>query len=101
MKASYISTEHILLAILRERDSVAVRIIEDLGADIATLRAFLSGQSEQGAQGAGVTNEGSGTPVLDQYGRDLTGLARDGELDPLIGREKEVERDILILSRRS
>ena len=77
MKASYISTEHILLAILRERDSVAVRIIEDLGADIATLRAFLSGQSEQGAQGAGVTNESSGTPVLDQYGRDLTGLARD------------------------
>ena len=101
MKASYISTEHILLAILRERDSVAVRIIEDLGADIATLRAFLSGQSEQGAQGAGVTNEGSGTPVLDQYGRDLTGLARDGELDPLIGREKEIERVIQILSRRT
>ena len=101
MKASYISTEHILLAILRERDSVAVRIIEDLGADIATLRAFLSGQSEQGAQGTGVTNESSGTPVLDQYGRDLTGLARDGELDPLIGREKEIERVIQILSRRT
>ena len=101
MKASYISTEHILLAILRERDSVAVRILEDLGADIATLRAFLSGQSEQGAQGAGVTNESSGTPVLDQYGRDLTGLARDGELDPLIGREKEIERVIQILSRRT
>ena len=101
MKASYISTEHILLAILRERDSVAVRIIEDLGADIATLRAFLSGQSEQGAQGASVASEGSGTPVLDQYGRDLTGLARDGELDPLIGREKEIERVIQILSRRT
>ena len=101
MKASYISTEHILLAILRERDSVAVRILEDLGADIATLRAFLSGQSEQGTQGAGVTNESSGTPVLDQYGRDLTGLARDGELDPLIGREKEIERVIQILSRRT
>ena len=101
MKASYIATEHILLAILRERDSVAVRIIEDLGADIATLRAFLSGQSEQSGVSAGVAREQSGTPVLDQYGRDLTGLARDGELDPLIGREKEIERVIQILSRRT
>ncbi len=101
MKASFIATEHILLAILRERDSVAVRILEDLGADIATLRSFLSGQSEQGGEKSGISNESSGTPILDQYGRDLTGLARDGELDPLIGREKEIERIIQILSRRT
>lgn len=101
MKAGYIATEHILLAILRERDSVAVRIIEDLGADVAAIRAFLSGQSEQSGEKVGVAGESSGTPVLDQYGRDLTGLARDGELDPLIGREKEIERIIQILSRRT
>lgn len=101
LKAAFIATEHILLAILRERDSVAVRILEDLGADIATLRSFLSGQSEQGGEKNGISNESSGTPMLDEYGRDLTGLARDGELDPLIGREKEIERIIQILSRRT
>lgn len=61
----------------------------------------MSGQSEQSGVSAGVAREQSGTPVLDQYGRDLTGLARDGELDPLIGREKEIERVIQILSRRT
>ncbi len=102
LKTGYIGTEHVLLAILRERDSVAVRILEDLGTDVSLLRAFLSGQSEQPQQGAarGI-RETSGTPLLDQYGRDLTGLARDGELDPVIGRENEVQRIIQILSRRT
>jgi ATP-dependent Clp protease ATP-binding subunit ClpC len=102
LKTSYIGTEHILLAILRERDSVAVRILEDLGTDLTLLRSVLTGE-EVGKQTSNgkTTADHSPTPVLDQYGTDLTGLAREGELDPVIGREAEIQRILQILTRRT
>ena len=86
LKNNYIGTEHILLAILRERDCVAVRILDDLGCDFSLLRQMLSGTTAQ-PKGAGHDAGDPDTPVLNQYGKDLTRLAREGELDPVIGRE--------------
>ena len=102
LKTSYIGTEHVLLAILRERDSVAVRILEDLGADLALLRSLLTGE-ETARQGANArhTQELSATPILERYGTDLTARAREGELDPVIGREAEIQRILQILTRRT
>ena len=102
LKNSYIGTEHILLAILRERDCVAVRILSDLNTDFVLLRQMLSGttavhKNDPADQSAGESD----TPVLDKYGKDLTMMARDGELDPVIGREAEIQRIIQILSRRT
>ncbi len=101
LKTSYIGTEHILLAILRERDSVAVRILEDLGADLALLRSMLTGEEGTVKNGVKAAPAASATPVLDRYGTDLTGLAREGELDPVIGRDAEVQRILQILTRRT
>ena len=100
LKNNYIGTEHILLAILRERDCVAVRILDDLGCDFSLLRQMLSGTTAQ-PKGAGHDAGDPDTPVLNQYGKDLTRLAREGELDPVIGRENEIQRIIQILSRRT
>ena len=99
LKNSYIGTEHILLAILRERDCVAVRILADLGVDCTLLNQMLSGTTRKSEKGA--NEQPSNTPVLDQYGKDITRLARNGELDPVIGREQEIQRVIQILSRRT
>ena len=101
LKMGYIGTEHILLAILRERDSVAVRILQDLGADIPGLQSVLAGGRPTGEAAQKNAQKGQGTPILDQYGRDLTRAARDGELDPVIGRETEIQRVIQILCRRT
>ena len=101
LKMGYIGTEHILLAILRERDSVAVRILQDLGADIPGLQSVLAGGRPTGEAAQKPAQKGQGTPILDQYGRDLTRAARDGELDPVIGRETEIQRVIQILCRRT
>ncbi|MBE5785052.1 MAG: ATP-dependent Clp protease ATP-binding subunit [Clostridiales bacterium] len=105
LKVSYIGTEHILLAILRERDSVAVRILEDLGTDVQGLGSVLQGgkpaAKEMPAAPAEPQRTGSGTPNLDRFCRDLTWAAREGELDPVIGREKEIERVMEILCRRT
>jgi len=101
---NYIGTEHILLGLLREGDSVAVRILAELGCDPARLYNEVSqtlaaqgGQPGEGGRPAG----SSSTPTLDQFGRDLTALAREGRIDPVIGREKEIERVTQILSRRT
>lgn len=99
LKNSYIGTEHILLAILRERDCVAVSILSDLGVDFTLLTQMLSGTTRKADKG--VREQPSDTPVLDQYGKDLTRLAKNGELDPVIGREQEIQRVIQILSRRT
>lgn len=99
-KNSYIGTEHILLAILREKDCVAVRILEELSANTAALQAMLAGKAPDPAE-ADDARAADATPVLDAYGHDLTRDAREGELDPVIGREKEIERIIQILSRRT
>ena len=99
---NYIGTEHILLAILREGESVALRILSDLGVDLHKLFSELAGavQSGKGAGGTG-GGEASSTPTLEEFGRDLTAMAREGKFDPVIGRDKEIERVIQILSRRT
>lgn len=100
LKNSYIGTEHILLAIIREKDCVAVRILEDLGVDFTLLYQMLAGTTRK-PESARAAAEEDGTPVLNKYGRDLTRQAKNGELDPVIGRENEIQRIIQILSRRT
>ena len=101
---NYISPEHMLLAILDEEEGVAFAILQNLGVDIPKLRNDITQSfSNQSVQG---DNEGRGqekslTPNLDLYGKDLTEMARDGKLDPVIGRGEETERILEILSRRT
>jgi len=97
---NYIGTEHLLLGLIREGEGVAARVLEAMGADLERVRAqvvYLLG--EEGT--ASYTKQTSKTPTLDEFGRDLTKLARDGKLDPVIGREREIERVIQVLSRRT
>ena len=100
----YVGTEHILLAILYEQDSYANSFLRDMGIDINRLAEQLKG-SFGGQQNSGVpqpnSSEQSGDSALDKFGRDLTQAAKNGEIDPVIGREKEIERVIQILSRRT
>ncbi|HWR22966.1 MAG TPA: ATP-dependent Clp protease ATP-binding subunit [Feifaniaceae bacterium] len=100
---SYIGTEHLLLALIREREGVAARILQDLGVDLGELRKAML--EERAAEGGGKPGGGRGngkeTPTLDKFGKDLTRLARDGELDPVIGRSGEIARIVQILSRRT
>ena len=104
----YIGTEHLLLALLGEEDCVAVRILESLGVSVPDLRqdilSFLGGASQEGGQpasGGRVGSDGNAAPTLKNFGRDLTALAKEGKIDPVIGRESETERVIQILSRRT
>ena len=109
LRANYVGTEHILLALLREPDTLAITLLEDLGVDIQTLYEdimLLLGESE--AQPAGVQGmherpkeEISETETLDKFSRDMTALAKQGKFDPIVGREQEIERIIRILSRRT
>ncbi len=105
MGHNYIGTEHIILGIMREGESVAVRIIMDLGVDPQKLFSEVVKLLSEESPGIGTAqkaNNGySNTPTLNQFGRDLTDMAREGKLDPIIGREKEIERVIQILSRRT
>jgi len=97
---NYIGTEHLLLGLIREGEGVAARVLEAMGADLERVRAqvvYLLG--EEGT--TGYTKQSSKTPTLDEFGRDLTKLAREGKLDPVIGREREIERVIQVLSRRT
>ena len=103
---NYIGTEHILLGLIREGEGVAAQVLARLGVDLDRVRAqvmqLLGGPAQApGAAGGKARTAKSDTPTLDQYGRDLTALARDGKLDPVIGRENEIERVIQILSRRT
>ncbi len=97
---NYIGTEHLLLGLIREGEGVAARVLTNLGVDPAKVRVQTT--SLIGAEGQPPAPKGKGkTPTLDAYGRDLTQLARDGKLDPVIGRNLEIERVIQILSRRT
>lgn len=96
--AKAIDAEHVWLALLRESEGVAARILQDLGMDIRDTREKLQAQLQAEAKKNG---EGVETPLLNQYGRDLTLAAHNGELDPVIGREKEIERVTQILIRRT
>src|SRR6266508_2045479 len=106
---NYIGTEHILLGLIREGEGVAAQVLVKLGADLSRVRQqviqLLSGYAggkEGATQGAGSGEaQPSGSLVLDQFGRNLTQLARDKKLDPVIGREKEIERVMQVLSRRT
>jgi len=107
--APLIGTEHILMAMLKEADCVAVRLLNTLNINIQKIYIdLLSAMGEDGAAGreelaSGRVSRGgrTQTPTLDEYSRDLTKLAREGKLDPVIGREKEIQRVIQILSRRT
>ena len=104
---NYIGTEHILLGLIREGEGVAAQVLVKLGADLNRVRQqviqLLSGY--QGKEPATAGGPAEGTPstslVLDQFGRNLTVAAREGKLDPVIGREKEIERVMQVLSRRT
>ncbi|MGI6152798.1 MAG: ATP-dependent Clp protease ATP-binding subunit [Christensenellaceae bacterium] len=96
---NYIGTEHILLAIINERESMAFRMLYDMNADMAAMQQEILALGEQSGQAEKKSK--SKTPKLDKFGRDLTQAAKDGELDPVIGRTEEIERIIQILSRRT
>lgn len=99
---TYIGTEHILLGLIREGEGIAAQILKNLGADLESMRKqvidLLGGSSHGGAQ---TGPRKSKTPTLEQFGRDLTDMASEGKLDPVIGRDKEIERVIQILTRRT
>ncbi|WP_312650304.1 ATP-dependent Clp protease ATP-binding subunit [Proteiniclasticum sp.] len=101
---NYISPEHMLLAILSEEEGVAFAIIQSHGVDVSKLKNdIIQSFANQGTPTDGETrsHENTETPALDQYGKDLTEMARDGKLDPVIGRGEETERILEILSRRT
>lgn len=93
----YVGTEHLLLALLREGEGVAARALEEEGVDLPRARAVVNSLLAPEKQQKGKTN----TPTLDQFSRDLTQLAREGKLDPVIGRENEIKRVVNILCRRT
>ncbi|HRN29152.1 MAG TPA: Clp protease N-terminal domain-containing protein, partial [Terrimesophilobacter sp.] len=105
---NYIGTEHILLGLIREGEGVAAQVLVKLGADLNRVRQqviqLLSGYQGKEQVQVGANEQQSqqaGSQILDQFGRNLTQAAREGKLDPVIGREKEMERVMQILSRRS
>ncbi len=103
---NYVGTEHILIALLRDSDCFAVSLIEELGVsagEVATeiAKTFSGSQNGQPQRSAPKAKQNAQTPTLDQFGRDLTDIAKQGKIDPVIGRQKEIERVIQILSRRT
>src|SRR5215207_7513354 len=112
---NYVGTEHLLLGLLREQEGVAAQVLMNLGLKLEDVREEvlnllghnMPNESESGGGGGGggterTTSKGkSKTPALDSFGRDLTELARQGKLDPVIGRANEIERVIQVLSRRT
>jgi ATP-dependent Clp protease ATP-binding subunit ClpC len=99
---SYVGTEHLLLGLLREGEGVAGGVLESLGVSLERARAETTRILNQGAmQSQQAPRSTSKTPTLDQLGVDLTAMARAGKLDPVIGRHKEIQRVIQILSRRT
>ena len=103
MGTGYVGTEHILLALIQENDSIAVRILASLGVNGQKLYEDIMsmvGEDSTGSTGANGESK-SGTPTLDKYSRDFTKMASESKFDPIIGRDKEIERVIQILSRRT
>jgi len=109
-KAQLVGTEHILIALIKESDCIAVRLLNTLGVNVQ--KVFIDILTASGVDVSAAKNEystgkgkskgkSSATPTLDQYSRDLTEYAREGKLDPVIGRESEIQRVVQILSRRT
>lgn len=108
MGNNYVGTEHLLLAIISESDSYAVRFLNELGINIQAVADSLQNNMQQTGEGGdfsgfenGKGRKNSNTKTLEKFGRDLTKSAKSGEIDPVIGRTKEIERVIQILSRRT
>ena len=100
----YIGTEHLLLGLVREGEGIAAGVLESLGVSLEKVRAEVSrvlSQSMPQQGGPQASRAPARTPTLDQLGVDLTALARQGKLDPVIGRDREIERVVQILSRRT
>jgi ATP-dependent Clp protease ATP-binding subunit ClpC len=102
---NYIGTEHLLLGLIREGEGVAARVLENLGVDLAKVRTqvirMLGETAEVGAGGGGGAKGSTKTPTLDEFGTNLTQLATEAKLDPVVGRHKEIDRVIQILGRRT
>ena len=102
---NYVGTEHILLGLMKEGEGIAAKLLNDLGVDHARMQTevqrLVGGQGRPGAAPEPGAGRKSQTPALDAFGRDLTVLARENKLDPVIGREAEIERVIQVLSRRT
>ncbi len=106
MGNNYVGTEHLLLGLIKEGEGVAAKVLEKMGADLDEVRSevmeLLGGQGQEAPSGGEQRQRKSGkTPALDTYGRDLIEMAKEDKLDPVIGREAEVQRVIQILSRRT
>src|SRR5881409_1757224 len=100
---NYVGTEHLLLGLIREGEGVAAKVLLELGVDRKRVREEtlkLLGGTPSSSASTERGEERAETPALNQFGRDLTSLAREGKLDPVIGREKEIERVVQVLSRR-
>jgi ATP-dependent Clp protease ATP-binding subunit ClpC len=101
---NYVGTEHIMLGLIREGEGVAAQVLTNMGSDLKRARKEviqLLGGEEGAVRSNGEDKSAPQTPTVDNFGRDLTKLAREGKLDPVIGREKEIERVIQVLSRRT
>ncbi len=110
-KAPLVGTEHILIALIKESDCIAVRLLNTLGVNIqkvyidiltaSGVDVSVAKNDYSAGKGSKTKGKASATPTLDQYSRDLTEYAREGKLDPVIGRENEIQRVVQILSRRT
>src|SRR5207245_2787678 len=100
LKHNYIGTEHILLGLLREEEGLAARLLESLDITVEEVRAQVARSVRQGGGGA-AGEKAKSSKLLDQFGRNLTKLAAEGKLDPVVGRQTEIERVMQILSRRT
>ncbi len=99
---NYIGTEHLLLGLIREGEGVAARVLENLGVDLSKVRTQVIRMLGETAEVApGGSSSRTKTPTLDEFGSNLTQMATDGKLDPVVGRAKEIERVIQILGRRT
>lgn len=100
---NYVGTEHLLLGLIREGEGIAAQVLNNLGVDLAKARKAVLDMlgSVQGSLPESKGQAGTATPTVDQFSRDLTKMAKEGKLDPVIGREAEIERIIQILSRRT
>jgi len=99
---NYIGTEHLLLGLIREGEGVAARVLENLGVDLAKVRTQVIRMLGETAEVSAGSSQGrTKTPTLDEFGSNLTQMAAEGKLDPVVGRQKEIERVVQILGRRT
>jgi ATP-dependent Clp protease ATP-binding subunit ClpC len=101
---NYIGTEHLLLGLIREGEGVAARVLENLGVDLAKVRTQvirMLGETAEVTSGGGGSKGSTKTPTLDEFGSNLTQLAAEGKLDPVVGRHNEIDRVVQILGRRT